>query len=966
MPMSFSSDPQVHDPDVRNVTAGAQVAGSQEPDWPQPAPDFLASFDPEAPFPLDPAVQVGRLSNGLTYYIAPNADPPDRALFSLVVAAGALEEEDDQVGIAHFLEHMLFNGTENFSEGELRSYFEAVGMTFGQHLNAGTGHEQTVYYLDVDASNREVLDTTLTVLGDWASRALLTQEEINREKGVVIEEWRLRQENAAGRIQERVVKSLLAGSRYADRNIIGDVDLIRTLNAEAVRGFYEKWYRPDLMTLVIVGAVDSSWLVPRIEAEFGSLRAEVDAPVPARPPIPLKEATSVEILTDPELPFVSLEVVQLLKFEPADKLRDARRILIHDLTLLMFNERLQRLARSPETAFQGSWLGQGNLGIGGTSLVSLNTHLDERSMVQGFSEALTELQRARRFGFTEGELRRAKLNLLEEFQRELEALPTRSSHDIRSDMLNHLLLRWSMSGIAFECELARHYLPDIRLKEVDAFMAKLLDFDKSLVLLTGPEKDGISYPEEGELRRLLAQVEDLELQAHVDDLDSEARLLEVVPDPVDPLERIHDERLDLTVLEFGNGVTALLRPTNLEENQVLFEIASRGGLSRVEDSDFVSASLVTRTMQESGAGPFGCDALDSLMTGTSVGLEPFISQLAEGYSGSAARDDLETLFQLAHLQICEPRLDEAPFRSVHSNLTVARRNQELDPSFQFNCKVQEILYGDSIRERPCTMAELEAASFSAALQAHEQCLRTLDSPTLILVGDFDLENAVSLVCRYMGTLPDGNRHAGWQDRLPRARPGPIREYLYAGKASQVFVFQAFVNEEMPKLDRVERNCLYALSRILEIRYDRRLREELSSTYFANVSVGALQEPRPRGGLTVFFGTNEARVEELTAASVEILRDILESGVTDTETATAKSQMRHDLENSQATNGYWHSVLQAEFIFGERELAPIHRGLERIFSINADRINALAPLVIDPEALVEVIQLPLDSRPQDAQ
>ena len=243
-------------------TSEAEGETVDDVEWPLPSAEFLETFDPAAPFPLDPVVMTGRLDNGLTWYIAPNDDPPDRARIALAVGVGSLHEDDDQLGVAHFLEHMLFNGTENFTQEEMRRFFEANGMTMGPHVNAGTSFERTTYYLDIDTSNQELMDNAFVILGDWAMRGLLEQEEIDKEKGVVEEEWRLATENASGRIQKRIFEVVLAGSRYADRDVIGDMDIINGLTSETVRRFYEDWYRPDLMTVVVTGSVDPDGLRP--------------------------------------------------------------------------------------------------------------------------------------------------------------------------------------------------------------------------------------------------------------------------------------------------------------------------------------------------------------------------------------------------------------------------------------------------------------------------------------------------------------------------------------------------------------------------------------------------------------------------------------------------------------------------------------------------------------------------------
>ena len=949
----------------------AEPQPATEPDpgrefaWPEPSPEFLADFDAQAPFPLDPVVQMGQLDNGFTYYIVPNDDPPDRARFALVVDAGAIDEDEDQLGIAHFLEHMMFNGTENFSPEELREYFEANGMTLGQHLNASTGHEQTTYYLNVDAANEEVMTQAFVVLGDWAMRALLDQEEVDKEKGVVEEEWRLRTENSWGRIQEQILQTLLAGSRYAERNVIGDMDIIRELTSETLRRYYEDWYRPDLMTLVVTGSVDPAWVQEQIHVQFGEMTPGPDPRPSLQPSIPLKEDISIEILSDPELPVVSLEVLQLIRTVPVDILQDARRVLIEDLAVEMFNERLGRLGRSPDSEFQSAWLSTGQLGIGGVSIISLNTHLDEDKVLPGFTAALTEMLRAQHHGFAESELHRAKLNLLEAFDSEFAALPTRRNRQIQGEILRHILYGSPMSGIAFEFDLAKHYLPDISLAEVNSYMAEALDVHKSLVLLTAPEKDDLVLPDAEQVQLALDQTLALPLEPYQDDsLVAGTQLLGDLPLPASILQETYDERLDLTVLTYANGVTALLKPTDLEENRVQLDIVSKGGHSRVADEAFFATQLVAQVAAESGAGPYDFDSLDQLLAGQTVHLSPYLEDLTEGYWGSATTDDLETLFQLAHLSLTQPRFDEQPFRNVLDNQRVNLQNQELDPFFQLYRHLQTVLYGDAPRKRIMLAADLEAIDFAETQQVHAARLAALDAPVLLLVGDFDLAEGKQLVSTYIGSLPQVSPTETWEDRTVPARTGPFQERIYHGQASQVFVVQILINDQIPELSPEDRVAMEALSRILRTRYDRQIREELGGAYAVQAGVSVQRLPRPQASLTIFFGTGEEQLEELLAASRAILEDVLAQGVTPEEVDAAKAQLQLQLETSRTTNRYWLRALRTEFLYGEAQLERIDQRAAHVASVTPEQIKRLIPLVVNTDKLVELVQLPEASAPAD--
>ena len=941
--------------ELDETESDAAPAGRFE--WPAPSAEFSEAFDPAAPFPLDPVVITGRLDNGLTWYIAPNDDPPDRARLALAVDVGSLHEDDDQLGVAHFLEHMLFNGTENFTQEEMRRFFEANGMTMGPHVNAGTGFESTTYYLDIDTSNQELMDNAFVILGDWARRGLLEQEEIDKEKGVVEEEWRLATENASGRIQKRILEVVLAGSRYAERDVIGDMDIINGLTSDTVRRFYEDWYRPDLMTVVVTGSVDPEWVEARIQEQFGSMSMPQDArPSPESPIMPM-ESTTVATFSDPEFPFVSTQVFQLVETEPFERLGDARRRFVEALAKNMLNERLDRISREPDSAFQRAGMSSGRLGIGGASLASLYVQLAEDKVLPGFEAALADLRQAAEHGFTDSELHRAKLNLLERYASDFEALETRRNRSIQGAILSLVQYGEPFSGIAFEYDLAKHYVPTITLADVDAYIANALDVNRSLILLIGPEKDDFQLPDEAAVRAAVESVADMEIVAYEDEsLAAGTPLLDVLPEPVAWIAETHDERTDVTVLTWPNGATALLKPTDLTENEVLLDVSSLGGLSLVDDEDYFAAQLVSITAGESGVGPFDYDDLEQLLAGKTVRVWTSLGGLSEGYGASADTDDIETLFQLMHLSVLQPRFDEDAFRNAVDDQRVYLENLHLDPQYHLIKLYYSVLFNDSPRERLMQVEDLDAIEFADTAGIHDARFGTLDNPVVVMVGDFELEVAKSLLNTYIGSLPTGEPES-WVDRTVEVRQGPYLESIHRGIASQVFVIQIHLDRGMEEFSDAELTALGALSKILDSRYTDELREQMGGTYGVSASVSARNLPRPRAGFTVFFGTNEEDYEAMQAASKAILNDILDNGVTQEEVDAAKAQLTRDLENRQTSNWYWIGELESEFLLGDRDLDLVDRRQEHIDAVTAEQIAVVAELVLKPDALVELIQLP---------
>ena len=931
--------------------------------WPEPSAAFREAFDPEAPFPVDAVLQRGVLANGLTYYVAANDDPPERVLFTLVVDAGAVDEDDDQLGVAHFLEHMLFNGTERFSPKELRDYFAANGMTLGQHLNAGTGYEQTSYFINVDTAQEGMVETAFDLMEDWMAGALIEPAEVDKEKGVVEEEWRLISQNARGRIREQVLQDLLAGSRYAERNIIGDMDVIRGLTAETVRRFYEDWYRPDLMTLLIIGDIDPAYAETQIRTRFAALQGPAEARAAVEPVLSAQPGLRIKVLSDPELPEVSFSLLQLVEERAWRTLQDYRPFLIDLLATRMLNARLQEIERDPDSEFQFARVSFESPGIGGASIGSIDAWLNEERIMPGITSVMTELHRVRTHGFTASELQRAQRNLLADVQDRYEARATRTHRQIEGAVQGHLGTGFPLMDIAFEFDLTKHYLPSIALAETNAVVERFLDVDNRLVFLTAPDKTELALPHPDDLRATLEQVTSLTL-APYEDADVSQALLDAIPPPAEAISETWDERLELAVLTYDNGATAWLKPTDLRDNEVLLQITSPGGLSQVTDDEYFAAMFAASTAQESGAGPFDVNSLERLLAGQTVYFWPYIGDQDEGFNGDAATDDLETLFQLAHLHITQPRMDERAFRNVVDDWRVNMRNRDLDPSFAFNQRIRTVLYGDALRYRDIELQDLEAIDFATVQRIYAERLGALDAPVLILVGDFELAAAKRLASTYIGSLPTRTPAEERLDLSVPARSGPLQERVYQGQESLVVAGLLQVNETeaVADLSREDALALEALAKIMDTRLQWQLREELGGTYSSFIDIRTQREGRASVSLRLLFHTNEDQLDALLATSRAIMRDILAQGVSADEAAAAKTQLHNDLETQQEFNHYWLTAIWEEVTRADGHADHIGRGQERIDSLTRDQINALAPLALTVDQLIEVVLLPEASDP----
>ncbi len=924
--------------------------------WPGLPFGSQRNFKPTAPFPLDPAVRVGRLDNDLTYYIVPNDDPADRILLTLVVHAGSLNEDDDQKGVAHFLEHMMFNGTNHFSTEQLRQYFEANGIPLGQHLNAYTTYEHTVYFVSLDQSQHEAIEAGFTLLSDWTHGSLLQREEVEKEKGVVEEEWRLSQEDAWDRTWSQIWQILLDGSLHADREPIGDIDVIRTLTPDLLRRFQQDWYRPDLMTVIVIGEMEPEWAEQQIQKYFAALPVPAAARQPIAVQFPAQTQGHIEVRADPALTEVWLQVFQLMEAHPLETLEDYRQVLLTELADWLLYFRLDDLHDLSEVRYEEPVTDLARQDFGGVILASLETRLSEEFLMSGLAEILTELRNIQLHGFTRTELDDAKFSLLGMHEDDFGDARIRHNREIQEDILVHLTTGFPLISLEFELDLVRHYLPSISLREVNDFTARYLSPEHSLIFLAAPDRDDLVLPSTDEIRRILAR-RPSRTKRSTAELQPEADLLVEVPQPIDPVKQEWHPRLALHELTYANGVKALLKYNRTEEDKVELDLFSPGGRSLVDDDGFYSALLVADAILKSGAGQFDGDQLDRFLEYTSIYFEPYLAIPAEGYYGQTDADDLETLFQLVYLFVTQSRFDEGAFQRVLDDQRAELRNQILDPHFVLQDQVGALQYPDSRRLRPMLLADVADVDFGKAQQIYTERFEDMEVPTLTLVGDFELQEAKRLISTYIGTLTFSQKAERWQDQSVKPQSGPLRKYIHHGKGSQALVEQVYSNTQVEDLNQADAVALRALSRILHSRLEYQLREELGGTYYVDVYVWLWSGPYARSNLEVSFATNERQVEDLMRNSRTVMRAIQEQGVDAGEVRAAKEQLLAELKSDRNSNYHWIEALYDEIVYRSGNLNQIDRDEEYINNLTLRQINDLVPVVLNVDQLVEVALVP---------
>lgn len=720
------------------LAAGAMLLGLGSCATPaQPLdPDRDSRFDLESALPIDDRVAIGRLENGLTYYIRSNTEPKNRAELRLVVNAGSVLEEENQQGIAHYLEHLAFNGTKNFAKQEIVDYLESLGVRFGPDLNAYTSFDETVYRLQVPTEKDDTLETALQILEDWAHNIVFTDEEIEKERGVIIEEWRLRR-GADARIRDKQLPILFKGSRYANRRPIGKVDTINAFRSEDFRRFYRDWYRPDLMAVIAVGDFDSIWLEQRIKDLFSRLEPVKDGRPREDYPLPDHKETLFAIASDPEATESRLSIFTKHPVQPFASVGDYRRILVESLYHRMLNDRLDELTLVPEAPFLGAYSGKGKL-VRTKDFYILGARVRDGGFETGIEALLTESKRIREFGFTATELERVKRETLKRIEQYYNERDKTNSAELVQEYIDHFLENEPIPGIEYEYELYNKFLPEISLDEVDALASEWLVDENRVIFISSPEKADVPIPRESDLLTAFDRVQQRQITAYVD-RTSEAPLLSIVPaeGSITAVETL--DALGVTIWTLSNGVRVVLKPTDFKNDEILFNSYSPGGTSLVEDIDYIAADTAIEAVTEGGVGELTLIELQKKLADKAVSVSPWISGLYEGVRGSSTPQDMETMFQLIYLHFASPRKDSSAFLAYRQRLEGRLQNRMSSPDEVFWDAVRSAISQDHFRYLPLTTERLGELNLEKSFNIYKDRFADASDFTFFFVGNFDLE-----------------------------------------------------------------------------------------------------------------------------------------------------------------------------------------------------------------------------------
>ena len=890
--------------------------------------------DLAVPLGLDPAIRTGTLPNGLQFFIRRNDLPEHRALLRLAVKAGSIDEAEDQRGIAHLLEHMAFNGSTHFEPGELVSYLESIGSRFGPDVNAYTSFDETVYMLEVPTDREGVVTRGMEALSDFAGGVTLDPEEIDRERGVVIEEWRGRR-GAGSRMQDAQMEALFGESRYVDRLPIGLPEVLETVSAQRVRDFYQDFYRPDRMAVIAVGDFEPAEMETLIRTHFGGLPSR---PASARAvyPVPPHDDTRVVVVSDPEAQGSSVRIVRKRPVEMLRTVGDYRRSLMRGLLSDMVGDRFAEISRRPDAPFLRASAGGGRVGRDVQSF-TVSARVNDGGIEAGLEALAQEIARLEQHGFGEAELDRAKRDVVASYERAYKERDRAQSGSLASELLRHFLSGEAAPGIDAELDLMRRFVPAVTAAEVSALAREFIGEGNRVVVASSPEKDEVPVVTQAGLRDALRAGSTGAVAAWRDEVAGRELMAEL-PTPGTVRARRDIPEIGVTVLTLSNGVEVWLKPTDFRNDQVSFRAYAKGGASLAAPEEFLDASLSTSLVGVAGVGGLSPTDLGKVMAGRIARARPFMDNYTHGMSGSATPGDLEAALQLAYLHFTAPNHDAAAFELMKSRMAATLANRGQSPGAVFAERVRSLATMDHYSVRPMESVDLERIDADRMRAFYAERFKNAADFTFFFVGAFTVDDITPLLTTYIASLPStGTAESRGMD-MGMHFPETVQvETVNKGQEPRSQTAIMFFADT--GLNEFETHRLRAATRILQMRLREILREELGGTYSVGVRYSDTS-PQPGYGTTsVQFGSSPENAERLTNAVMEELDRLRRDGPSNANVQVVKETEKRGLEGSLLQNGYWLNSLQAMHLLG-RDPRGILRRAERADSLTKENIHAV--------------------------
>jgi zinc protease len=868
----------------------------------------VASIDLTEKIPTDPKVKIGKLENGLTYYVQSNPKPENKVELRLAINAGSILEDDDQQGLAHFMEHMNFNGTTNFKKNELVDYLQGIGVKFGADLNAYTSFDQTVYILPIPSDDPEKLDKGFQILEDWAFNALLEDEEIDKERGVVLEELRIGK-GADERMRLRYLPKMMYGSRYADRLPIGKKEIIENFDYDVIRRYHKDWYRPDLMVVIAVGDLDVETLEAKIIEYFGDVPAAKNPRERTEYDLPNHEETFISIESDPEASFSNVQIMYKDREnkKATETVKDFRDNLVRSLFAQMINNRLDELRNSPNPPFVF-----GSSYYGGTFARNKNAYqssafVDAAKQLEALETLLVENERVKRHGFFEGEFERAKKDLIANYERAYKDRDKTESGRIVGSYISNYLDQTPIAGIEWNYNMMMALLPGIKIEEASQLIENYIKEDNRVIILTGPEKEDLKKVTEKEVKDLLAAVEDMAIDPYKDDEVAEG-LISNLPKKGSVVDYSINEQLDTKTLLLSNGVKVTYKITDFKNDEVLFDAFRYGGTSLYSDEDYLATANANGGLTEAGINGFKLNDINKILSGKIVNVRPSIGGYSENISGNATPDALEELFQLTHLYFSALNKDDEAFQSFVNKQKAFLGNILSNPQNYFQIELGKFLNEGNPRYVSFPTAESwEEADYDLAHQKYMERFSDASGFHFYFVGNLDEKKLADLCETYLASLPSSNKESSYNLQDYRPLTGNHKKVIKTGTDQKSNV--RLIYNGPTDYNSEENLALRSLGEVLTIKLIEKLREEEGGVYGAGAGGSISKIPYGWYRFTISFPCGPENVDKLISAALTELDVLIKDGPTETDLNKVKESLKLKHKEDLKTNRYWLGLLR---------------------------------------------------------
>lgn len=895
-----------------------------------PALFFAQELNLDNPIPTDQNVKIGKLKNGLTYYIRKNAKPEDKVDLRLVINAGSILETDEQQGLAHFMEHMCFNGTKRFPKNELVNYLQSIGVKFGQHLNAYTSFDETVYFLPIPADDSEKLEKGFQIIEDWAFNTTLTPEEIDKERGVVLEEYRIGL-GANKRMMGRFMPKMMYNSVYAKRLPIGQKEVLENFTYDKLTSFYKDWYRPNLMAVIVVGDIDVAEMEKKIIAHFSKYKNPKNEKPRKLYEVPNHQETLIAIESDKETPYAQVQL--MYKDYDAPKkvvtIGDFKDYIAEGLFATMLNNRLGELQNSPNPPFNYGYTYHGSTFARTKGAFQSVAMVAQDKQIDALKVLVKENERVKQFGFSDAELDRAKASFLSQFERQYNERNNSESENFVSEYQANFLTQEPIPSTEWTFDAIKKMLPTITVENTNNLIAKYLKEDNRVVILTGPDKEGLVQPTEAQVLSSLTVNKD-ELTKYAET----ALAKSLIRNPVVPgtiISKVKNDKLGSTTLKLSNGATVVYKKTEFKNDQVIFDAISFGGSNTFSNADMAKVSLAMGGLSEAGFSGMSKNDINKFMNGKIANVNPFVSGVNEGLNGSSTPKDLEYLMQMTHAYFTDLNFDKEAFSGFVTKQKGFVSNMMSQPATYFSNEFYTYLNKENPRYTGFPKAEdYDKADYELAYKKYKERFANAADFNFYFVGNFDEAQLESYVATYLASLPsDVTKKEKAIDLGYRLLKGSHKKVVNKGKDPKSNVNIMIYGDT--KYDAKEAFALKALGEVLTIKLIEELRENESGVYGVGARGSMNKVPYGSYSFTISFPCGPENAEKLTESALRELNKVIEKGPEQKDLDKFKEATRLEYKESLKENRFWMANLKRAYT---EDVNP-----EEVFQFEA-KLNAL--------------------------